>query len=62
MKHPLSAAIFLAIATCAHASDAPQFDPHRLSEEVKTLSSDAFEGRGPATEGESAPSPMSSNR
>ena len=52
MKHPLSAAIFLAIATCAHASDAPQFDPHRLSEEVKTLSSDAFEGRGPATEGE----------
>jgi len=52
MKHPLSAAILLAVATSAHAGDAPQFDPHRLSDEVKTLSSDAFEGRGPATEGE----------
>jgi Zn-dependent M28 family amino/carboxypeptidase len=31
---------------------APAFDAQRLSEEVKTLSSDAFEGRGPATEGE----------
>ena len=28
------------------------FDPKRLSDEVKTLSSDAFEGRGPATAGE----------
>ena len=52
MKHPLSAAILLAVAAGAHAGDAPQFDPHRLSDEVKTLSSDAFEGRGPATEGE----------
>ncbi|WP_449429734.1 M28 family metallopeptidase [Rhodanobacter umsongensis] len=31
---------------------APTFDPHRLSDEVKTLSSDAFEGRGPATPAE----------
>ena len=30
----------------------PVFDPHYLSERVKTLSSDAFEGRGPATVGE----------
>ncbi|MBO7942919.1 hypothetical protein JTP77_044475, partial [Streptomyces sp. S9] len=28
------------------------FDTKRLSEEVKVLSSDEFEGRGPATEGE----------
>jgi hypothetical protein len=31
---------------------APAFDPKRLSEEVKVLASDAFEGRGPATAGE----------
>ena len=30
----------------------PVFDPKRLSDEVKTLSSDEFEGRGPATPGE----------
>lgn len=30
----------------------PSFDPARLSEAVKTLSSDLFEGRGPATAGE----------
>lgn len=39
-------------AAAAPASKAPSFDPHRLSDEVKTLSSDAFQGRGPATEGE----------
>ncbi|RDI97678.1 peptidase M20 [Dyella solisilvae] len=42
----VSAALFAAEPT------APTIDPHRLSDEVKTLSSDAFEGRGPATEGE----------
>ncbi|MGO1070752.1 M28 family metallopeptidase [Lysobacter sp. CA199] len=31
---------------------APTFDTKRLAEEVKTLSSDEFEGRGPATAGE----------
>ncbi|MEO6103231.1 MAG: M28 family metallopeptidase [Pseudoxanthomonas sp.] len=40
----------------AHAADAqtnaPTFDPQRLSAIVKTLSSDEFEGRGPATAGE----------
>ena len=52
MKHPLCAAVLLAIAAGAHAGDAPQFDPKRLSDDVKTLASDAFEGRGPATAGE----------
>ncbi|WP_266159925.1 M28 family metallopeptidase [Dyella silvatica] len=42
----------LSIATAVQAVDAPTFDPTRLSADVKTLSSDAFEGRGPATEGE----------
>ncbi|MFC5740446.1 M28 family metallopeptidase [Dyella tabacisoli] len=42
----------LSIATAVSAVDAPTFDPQRLSADVKTLSSDAFEGRGPATAGE----------
>jgi Zn-dependent M28 family amino/carboxypeptidase len=47
-------ALALAISTAvmAGAVNAPTFDPHRLSDEVKTLSSDAFEGRGPATPAE----------
>jgi len=36
----------------AMASESPAADPNRLSAHVKTLSSDAFEGRGPATAGE----------
>jgi Zn-dependent M28 family amino/carboxypeptidase len=43
----VSSALFAAVAT-----NAPSIDPHRLSDDVKTLSSDAFEGRGPATAGE----------
>ena len=39
-------------ATSAHAADAPTFDPQRLSHDVKVLSSDEFEGRGPNTAGE----------
>jgi Zn-dependent M28 family amino/carboxypeptidase len=35
----------------AFAAD-PQIDPAKLSEHIKVLSSDAFEGRGPATPGE----------
>src|SRR3569833_552472 len=31
---------------------APHIDPAKLSEHIKVLSSDAFEGRGPATAGE----------
>jgi Zn-dependent M28 family amino/carboxypeptidase len=47
----LLAAALLA-TTAAVAQTAPQFDGARLSEHVKILSSDAFEGRGPATTGE----------
>jgi Zn-dependent M28 family amino/carboxypeptidase len=39
-------------ASAALSATAPSFDGKRLSDEVRTLSSDAFEGRGPATEGE----------
>ncbi|PIB95990.1 M28 family metallopeptidase [Caulobacter sp. X] len=34
------------------AADAPKIDPAKLSAHIKVLSSDEFEGRGPATEGE----------
>ncbi|WP_395683671.1 M28 family metallopeptidase [Dokdonella sp.] len=51
-KHTLVCAIALALPLLASAADAPTFDAKRLSDEVKTLSSDAFEGRGPATPGE----------
>ena len=47
----LSISIALALQPAA-AVEAPTFDPQRLSEVVKTLSSDEFEGRGPATAGE----------
>jgi Zn-dependent M28 family amino/carboxypeptidase len=40
------------LAGTAFAQPAPRFDPARLTAHVKTLSSDAFEGRGPATPGE----------
>ncbi|MFD1612686.1 M28 family metallopeptidase [Sphingomonas tabacisoli] len=33
-------------------AQAPQFSTDRLNQDIKTLSSDAFEGRGPATPGE----------
>ena len=49
----------LAISVCAlvhagavSAKTPPKFDPQRLSDIVRTLSSDAFEGRGPATPAE----------
>lgn len=41
----------LLLSACAK-QQAPTFDPQRLSEEVRVLSSDEFEGRGPATPGE----------
>jgi Zn-dependent M28 family amino/carboxypeptidase len=48
--------LFCAAAVCAFAVPAfaadPGIDPAKLSEHIKVLSSDAFEGRGPATEGE----------
>jgi len=42
----------LAFTSAAIAASPPTFDPKHLSDDVKTLSSDAFEGRGPATSGE----------
>ncbi len=45
----LSAALNPALA---HKPAVPDVDPQRLSHDVKVLSSDEFEGRGPATAGE----------
>jgi Zn-dependent M28 family amino/carboxypeptidase len=58
LKTLLASAIALTISAAGMAVAAdqsaytPKIDPKLLSEEVKTLSSDAFEGRGPATAGE----------
>ena len=52
MRTLLASAMALSLPLLAHAADTPRFDGKRLSEQVKTLSSDAFEGRGPATAGE----------
>ncbi len=52
MKRLLLATALLAAPMLAHAADAPKIDPARLSAHIKVLSSDEFEGRGPATEGE----------
>ena len=53
MKRLILSTLALAISTTLFAAaTVPTFDPHRLSDEVKTLSSDAFEGRGPATPAE----------
>ncbi len=53
MKHHLliTAAALIFPAT-AIAQSQPRFDPALLSRHVQTLSSDAYEGRGPATRGE----------
>jgi Zn-dependent M28 family amino/carboxypeptidase len=42
----------LAAAAAAQAATPPKFNSHRLSQDVKTLASDEFEGRGPNTAGE----------
>jgi Zn-dependent M28 family amino/carboxypeptidase len=47
----LGAAALCALAAPAFAANI-HFDPKLLSEHIKVLSSDAFEGRGPATPGE----------
>jgi|SRR5579859_1043318 len=48
--------LFYAVALCSVATTAlaadVKIDPARLSEHIKVLASDAFEGRGPATAGE----------
>ena len=53
MRHfaRLSAVAILLASGAAFAQTA-QFDPARLSQHVQTLGSDAFEGRAPATNGE----------
>jgi Zn-dependent M28 family amino/carboxypeptidase len=52
MKRLLLATALIAAPMLAHAADTPNIDPARLSAHIKVLSSDAFEGRGPATAGE----------
>jgi Zn-dependent M28 family amino/carboxypeptidase len=54
MKWLMTSLAALAVTVPVLAADTapPGFDPHRLSAEVRTLSSDAFEGRGPDTPGE----------
>jgi Zn-dependent M28 family amino/carboxypeptidase len=47
----LGGAVALALALPALAAE-PGFDTHLLSEHIRILASDAFEGRGPATAGE----------
>jgi Zn-dependent M28 family amino/carboxypeptidase len=49
MEKTLLALAFLSTAALAQA---PQFSADRLTQDIRTLSSDAFEGRGPATPGE----------
>ncbi len=52
MKRLLLATVLFTAPMLAHAADAPKIDPARLSAHIKVLSSDEFEGRGPATQGE----------
>jgi Zn-dependent M28 family amino/carboxypeptidase len=52
MKRLLLATALLAAPMLAHAADAPKIDPAKLAAHIKVLSSDDFEGRGPATTGE----------
>ncbi|HJV42315.1 M28 family metallopeptidase [Caulobacter sp.] len=52
MKRLLLATALFAAPLLAQAADTPKIDPARLSAHIKVLSSDDFEGRGPATEGE----------
>ena len=50
-KLALSAVAIFALARPVLAAQ-PRIDPSRLSEHIRVLASDAFEGRGPATRGE----------
>ncbi len=53
MKHIVAFAIGAGLVLSSCAQKPPAFDTGRLSADVKALSSDAFEGRGPDTPGES---------
>ncbi|MBC6982246.1 M28 family metallopeptidase [Caulobacter sp. 17J80-11] len=48
----VAAVLMASTATAALAASQPQIDAAKISEHVKVLSSDEFEGRGPATPGE----------
>jgi hypothetical protein len=48
----LSASAIALAAVPLSAQQAPNFDTARLSRHIQTLSSDAFEGRAPASRGE----------
>jgi Zn-dependent M28 family amino/carboxypeptidase len=53
MKKRILATVLVALAGAAAAAPpAPAFDPARLSAHIKVLASDDFEGRAPATAGE----------
>jgi Zn-dependent M28 family amino/carboxypeptidase len=52
VKRLILAGLVLSASCAAAAATPPTFSTQRLSNEVKTLSSDAFEGRGPATPAE----------
>jgi len=56
VKHLIACVLVSAVCSASFAAGkgaiAPVFDPKRMSDEVETLSSDEFEGRGPATPGE----------
>ncbi len=52
MKRLLLSALIMSACSSTLANETPTFSTGRLSSEVKMLSSDAFEGRGPATPGE----------
>ncbi len=52
MNRLLLSALIASACSVAFAATPPTFNPQHLSNEVKTLSSDAFEGRGPDTPAE----------
>jgi Zn-dependent M28 family amino/carboxypeptidase len=52
MKRLAFSVLALSVSSALFAGTSVNIDPKRLSSEVRTLASDAFEGRGPATAGE----------
>ena len=52
MSRQTTVLLAIGLAFQANAAQTPQFSPANLSQHVKILSSDAFEGRGPNTAGE----------
>ncbi|AKK69116.1 hypothetical protein FD63_17335 [Xanthomonas translucens pv. undulosa] len=56
MKRPIMGMLALALAVAgalmAAPPSVPRFDTQRISADVKTLASDAYAGRAPATPGE----------